>query len=116
VTGTSVISASLGTRRGSARLKVKRELISITIMPGSAMISAHEIQRFGAIGSYSDKTTQDLTETVEWETSDASIAEIDQAHAGRVIGKNKSGSATIRASFNKKSGTGTITVSTIPSP
>jgi len=116
VTGTSVISASLGTRRGSARLKVRRELISITIMPGSAMISAHEIQRFGAIGSYSDKTTQDLTETVEWETSDASIAEIDQAHAGRVIGKNKSGSATIRASFNKKSGTGTITISTLPSP
>ena len=116
VTGSAVISASFGTRRGSARLKVRRELISITIMPGSAIITAHEIQRFGAIGSYSDKTTQDLTETVEWETSDATIAEIDQAHAGRVIGKNRSGTATIRASFNNKSGTGTITVSTLPSP
>ena len=116
VAGAVVISASLGTKRGSATLKVRRELISITIMPESAMIMAHETQRFGAIGSYSDRTTQDLTETVEWETSDASIAEIDQAQAGRVIGKNKAGSATIRASFNRKSGSGTITIYTISSP
>ncbi len=114
--GTAVISASLGTKRGSAKLKVRRELISITIMPESAMIMLHETQRFGAIGSYSDKTTQDLTETVEWETSDASIAEIDQAQAGRVIGKNKAGSATIRASFNGKSGSGTITIYEMSSP
>ena len=110
--GPPLISASLGTKRGSATLKVRRELISITIMPESAMIMAGETQRFGAIGSYSDKTTQDLTETVEWETSDATIAEIDQAQAGRVIGKNKAGSATIRASFKGKSGSGTITVNT----
>jgi hypothetical protein len=114
--GAVVISASLGTKRGSATLKVRRELISITIMPGSATIRTNEIQRFGAIGSYSDKTTQDLTETVKWETSDASIAEIDQAEAGRVIGKNQAGSATITASFKRKSGSGTITVYTSLSP
>jgi hypothetical protein len=113
VAGTAVISASLGTKRGSASLKVRRELISITIMPESAMIMAGETQRFGAIGSYSDRTTQDLTETVEWETSDMSIAEIDQAQAGRVVANDKAGSATIRASFNGKSGSGTITISTI---
>ncbi len=111
--GTAVISASLGTKRGSATLKVRRELVSITIMPESAMIMPHETQRFGAIGSYSDKTTQDLTETVVWETSDPGIAEVDQAQAGRVIGKNKAGSATIRASFNGKSGSSTITINTI---
>lgn len=112
VAGIAVISASLGTKRGSARLKVRRELISITIMPESAMIMAGDTQRFGAIGSYSDKTTQDLTEIVNWETSDISIAVSDQAQAGRVLGQN-AGSATIRASFNGKSGSGTITVDTI---
>ncbi len=112
VAGTAVISASFGTRRGSVTLKVRRELVSITIMPESAMIMAHETQRFGAVGSYSDGTTQDLTETVDWETSDLSIAEIDQAQAGRVIGKNKAGNATIRASFNTKSGSATITINT----
>jgi hypothetical protein len=110
--GAVVISASLGTKRGSAALKVRRELISITILPGSATIKAGEIQRFGAIGSYSDKTTEDLTETVHWESSDAGIAEIDQAEAGRVICKHKAGSAAITASFKKKSGSATITVYT----
>lgn len=112
VAGTAVISASLGTRRGSAALKVRRELVSITIMPESAMIMAGETQRFGAIGSYSDKTSKDLTELVEWETSNASIAAIDQVQAGRVIGNDRAGKATIRASYKGKSGKGTITINT----
>ena len=109
VSGTAVISASLGTKRGSARLKVRRELVSITIMPESAMIMAGDTQRFGAVGSYSDRTTQDLTEIVNWESSDITIAVIDQAQAGRVLGQ-KTGSATIRASVSGKSGSGTITI------
>ncbi len=113
VAGAVTISASLGTKRGSARLKVRRELISITIMPESAMIMVGETARFGAIGSYSDGTTQDLTGTVDWETSDTSIAEIDQAQAGRVIGGDQAGSATIRASFKGKAGSGTISINTI---
>jgi hypothetical protein len=116
VAGTAVISASLQTRHGSARLKVRRELVSITIMPESAVVMTGETQRFGAVGSYSDKTTQDLTDTVDWETSDPGIAEVDQAQAGRVIGKNKTGSATIRASYNKKSGSATITIYTLSPP
>jgi hypothetical protein len=82
-------------------------------MPESAMIMVGETQRFGAIGSYSDKTTQDLTETVEWESSDATIAEIEEALPGRVIGKNREGMATIRASFKGKSGSATISINTI---
>jgi hypothetical protein len=115
VAGTAVISASLGTKRGSATLKVRRELISITIMPESAMIIPGDMQRFGAIGSYSDKTTEDLTELVEWETSDIRIAVMDQVHPGRVLGQ-KAGSAAITATFKNKSGSATITVEMIPSP
>jgi len=113
VAGSAVISASLGTKRGSATLKVRRELVSITIMPVSAMVIPGDTQKFGAIGSYSDKTTQDLTELVNWESSDITIAVVDQAQAGRVLGQ-KAGSAAIRASFKGKSGSGTITVEKIP--
>ncbi len=115
VAGTAVISASLGTKRGSAMLKVRRELVSITIMPESAMIIPGDTQRFGAIGSYSDKTTQDLTEIVEWETSDIRIAVMDQVQPGRVLGQ-KAGSAAITATFKNKSGSATITVEMIPPP
>lgn len=115
VAGTAVISASLGTKHGSARLKVSRELVSITIMPENAVILPGDTQRFGAIGSYSDKTTQDLTETAEWETSDIHIAVMDQVYAGRVLGQ-KGGTATITATFENRSGSATITVRSIPSP
>jgi len=115
VAGTSVISASLGTKRGSATLKVRRELVSITILPESAMIIPGDTQRFGAIGSYSDKTTEDLTEIAAWETSDIRIAVMDQVQPGRVLGQ-KAGSATISATFKNKSGSGTITVEKIASP
>ena len=113
--GTTVISASLGTKRGSVMLKVRRELVSITIMPENAMIIPGDTQRFGAIGSYSDKTTQDLTELVEWETSDIRIAVMDQVQPGRVLGQ-KAGSAAVTATFKNKSGSGTITVEMIPPP
>ncbi len=115
VSGTAVISASLGTKRGSARLKVRRELVSITISPESAIIIPGDTQKFGAIGSYSDKTTQDLTEMVEWETSDIRIAVMDQVQAGRVLGQ-KAGSVTITATFKNVTGSGTITVEMIPPP
>jgi uncharacterized protein YjdB len=96
--GKAVISASLGTKRGSATLKVRRELVSITIMPESATIIPGDTQMFGAIGTYSDKTTEDLTETAEWDSSDIRIAVTDQAHPGRVLGQ-KAGSAAITATF-----------------
>ncbi len=112
VSGTAAISASLGSKRGSATLKVRRELVSITIMPESAMIMAAETQRFGAVGNYSDGTTEDLTEKVEWESSDINVAKVDQAQAGRVIGHAIAGSAKIKATFNGKSGSATITINT----
>lgn len=115
VSGTAVISASLGTKRGNARLKVRRELVSITISPESAIIIPGDTQKFGAIGSYSDKTTQDLTEMAEWETSDIRIAVMDQVQAGRALGQ-KAGSAAITASFENVTGSGTITVEMIPPP
>lgn len=115
VAGTAVISASLGTKSGRATLKVRRELVSITVMPERAMIIPGDKQEFGAVGSYSDKTTQNLTEIVEWESSDIRIAVMDQVQAGRVLGQ-KAGSATITATFKKISGSGTITVEMIPPP
>ena len=79
------------------------------------MIIPGDTQRFGAIGSYSDKTTEDLTEIAAWETSDIRIAVMDQVQPGRVLGQ-KAGSATISATFKNKSGSGTITVEKIASP
>jgi hypothetical protein len=109
--GTAVISASLGNKTGSTALKVRRELLSITVIPGGATIMEGKTQQFNAIGNYSDKTTQNLTSAAKWQTSDAKIAGITPA--GLVIGKTEAGTAAITASFGGKVGSGTITVSKI---
>lgn len=115
VEGTAVISASLGTKRGSARLRVRRELVSIAILPESATIIPGDTQRFGAIGSYSDKTTRDLTESAEWESSNIRIAVMDQVQPGRVLGQG-AGQAAITATYGNKTGSATIFVESTSSP
>jgi hypothetical protein len=110
-TGTAIISASLGKKGGSASLKVRRELFSLTIVPGGATIMEGKTQQFSAMGNYSDKTTQDLTSAAKWATSDAKIAEVSPT--GLVTGKTEAGTAAITAFFGGKTGSGTITVSKI---
>ncbi len=110
-TGTAVISASLGKKTGSTSLKVRRELLSITVTPGGATIQEGQTQRFEAIGVYSDKTTKNLTTTVKWKISDGKIAGITQA--GLVTGKTGGGTAVLSASLGGKAGSGNITVTRI---
>jgi uncharacterized protein DUF1566/Big-like domain-containing protein/FecR-like protein len=108
--GTAVISASLGDKSGSAPLKVRRELLSIAVLPGGATIMEGRTQQFSAIGSYSDKTTENLTSLAKWHLTDPKVAVI--SGAGLVTGKAEGGTATISAAFGGKIGTGTITIST----
>jgi len=109
--GTAVISASLGKKSGSAALTVRRELLSITIMPGGATIMEGTTQQFRAMGNFTDKTTQDLTSSAKWRTSDATIAVVSPT--GLITGKTEAGSAAITAFFGGKTGLGTITVTKI---
>lgn len=108
--GTAVISASLGDKSGSAPLKVRRELLSIAVLPGGATIMEGKTQQFSAIGTYSDKTTENLTSSAKWQVTDPKVAGI--SGAGLVTSRPEGGTATISATFGGKIGTGTITVST----
>ena len=107
--GTAIISASLGNKSGSSPLKVRRELLSLTISPGGAMIMEGKTQQFRAMGNFSDRTTEDLTSTARWQISDTHVAGI--SGIGLVTAKAGAGTAAITAAFNGKTGTGTITVS-----
>ena len=113
--GTALITASQGGVRGSVELKVRRELVSLKIMPEDATIIPGDTQKFGAIGSFSDKTTEDLTDVVKWKTSNSRIAVMDQVQPGRVLGQ-KPGDAAITVTYKKKSAAATITVEIIQEP
>ncbi len=110
-TGTAVISATMGNKTGSTPLKVRRELVSITVTPGGATILEGKTQQFSATGNYSDKTSQNLTSQVKWKISDAKIAGITAT--GLVTGRTEAGAAAVSATFGGKVGQGNITVSKI---
>ncbi|MFC0216436.1 glycoside hydrolase family 44 protein [Paenibacillus chartarius] len=59
-----------------------------------------------AIATYSDSTSTELTEGVQWSSSDPAVATVEK---GRVIGV-KAGTATIAASHNGLTVTSTVTV------
>ncbi len=54
-------------------------LTSISVTPGSAVISAGATQQFKATGSYSDGSSKDLTTSVRWAVSTSSVATISNS-------------------------------------
>ncbi|HEX6493871.1 MAG TPA: Ig-like domain-containing protein [Acidobacteriaceae bacterium] len=110
--GSSTVSAASGGITGSTNVQVSPAvLVSIAVSPGSASIPLGTTQRFTAIGSYSDASTQDLTTAVQWTSSDATVATISmtQSTAGLAT-STATGSATITATSGSVSGTADLTV------
>ena len=54
-------------------------LQSITVSPASASIERGQTQQFSATGNYSDSSTQDLTGTAAWSSTDMLVATITAA-------------------------------------
>jgi hypothetical protein len=54
-------------------------LSSIMVTPGAASIPAGSAQQFSAMGTYSDGSSKDITATVQWSSSNASIASVSSS-------------------------------------
>ena len=79
-------------------------LVSIEVTPANPTIDAGTTQQFIAIGTYDDNTTLDITNLVNWTSSDENIATINYwGYLGRAFGKNR-GSTTITATKGLLSG------------
>ena len=90
-----------------------RALATIDVTPANSSIAAGTSQQFIATGTYSDNTTQDLTATVTWSSSDASRAMISNAadSCGKATAM-AAGSTTIMAASDHIVGSATLTVTT----
>ena len=53
-----------------------RSLVSISVTPADADVLLGTFQQFTATGTYSDHTSQDLTDSVTWSSSDSNEASI----------------------------------------
>src|SRR5439155_1039235 len=66
-TGSSAISATLGSVTGSTVLTVSAAVLqSIAVTPANPSIAKGATQHYTATGTFSDATTQNLTSQVTW--------------------------------------------------
>lgn len=105
--GTSSISATSGSISGSTTLLVEGNLNSLQITPSNSSLFQGFTQQFTATGSFSDGTSENLTNSVKWTSSNTSIATISSS--GLVSG-NSVGSVTITAVSGSISGSTSLSV------
>ena len=86
-------------------------LASMAVTPGSASITPGGNQQFTATGKYSDGSTKDLSSSVQWSSSDSTVATV----AGGMASGVANGAVTISAISGTIKGTANLTVDT-PNP
>jgi len=77
--GTTVILAKdpkIGTSKTIELTVTTPKLKTIRIDPKTSSIYLGDLQQFKAIGEYTDGTTRDITESVEWESSEPILSSI----------------------------------------
>ena len=110
--GSSIITATSGTVSGSTTLIVSgAALVSIAVSPSAASIPTGSTQQFTATGTFSDTTTQDVTSTAYWSTSDGTDATISDSAGSQGLATGvAAGSITITAASGSVNGTATLAV------
>jgi uncharacterized protein YjdB len=112
--GTATITAQFGSLSADSAIVVNSSpLASIQINPPAVSIAQQTGVAFQAIGTFADGTSQDLTTSVLWTSSPASVVTIsnDAGTIGQATGLEP-GTATITALFDGQVGTTYLTVST----
>jgi hypothetical protein len=84
-------------------------LVAIAIAPDDASIALGTTQAFTATGTYSDATTQDLTQSVTWSSSDTGVATIGNAGGSQGLATSVAVGPTTIAALHAPSGIGAST-------
>jgi hypothetical protein len=86
-----------------------KSLVSIAVTPANPSIAKGATQQFTATGTYSDGSTQNLTNSVSWTSSNTSLGTISNTGLASGVGP---GSSTIQATSGSVTGSTTLTVTT----
>jgi len=111
--GSSTVTATLGSISGSTTLTVTTAvLVSIVVTPENSSVGQGAHQQFTATGTFSDNTTQDITKSAHWSSSDTTIATIGNTAGSKGLAVTvAAGSTTITATSGGISGSTLLTVS-----
>ncbi len=104
--GTVTITATQGGISGTTQVTVTQAtLASISVTPIAPILAGGTTLQMTATGTYSDKTTQDLTSSATWSSSATNIATVrSDAGFGGQVNALSTGSTTITAMFSGISG------------
>jgi len=100
--GTANISATMLTKTGSAPLTVTSATLTSIAITGNPFTAPGAVVHYIATGSYSDGSTQNITQAVTWSSSDSTVASVNSN--GFATGQG-TGSVTITATQGSVSGT-----------
>ena len=110
VTVSAVSSAKLGSILGSTQLNVSgATLSSISVTPATVVIAPGGTLSFSATATFSDGSTQDITNMAKWTSSTKTVATVASASSAATTGQGI-GQSTITAAFGGLSGTATMVV------
>jgi trimeric autotransporter adhesin len=107
--GNAEITATFGSLFGASTLTVHLALVSISVTPSTVDLPLSSNQQFIAVGHYSDGSTQDITGSVTWASSNPTTTSINATGFATALA---GGHTIISASVSSVSGAATITVST----
>jgi CxxC motif-containing protein (DUF1111 family) len=111
--GVVQVTATLGSVSGSGALTIQgATLESIAVTPATPSLALGTTQQFTATGTFSGGSTQNITSSVVWTSSNSSVASIT---AGGLASSAGTGTSLITATSGSISGSTTITyVGTLP--
>ena len=116
--GTAVtITATFGGKSGTATVTVGAASVqSIAITPAAPETAVGGKVQLTATATYTDTTTQDVTNLATWSSGTASVAIVDDfAAKGLVTGVSGTATASISATFGGQVGIRLVTVKTVAS-
>ncbi len=109
--GTDLLGVSRGSNgtwdRGALQIGSTATLKSIAVTAGTTSIPVNGTTQLTATGTYSDGSTQNLTSSVSWTSSSASIVSVSNAGVATGVA---AGTATITATSNSVTASISITV------
>ncbi len=110
--GSATVTASSAGVSATATVTVSAAVLnSITVSPASASLPMGVSQQLTAMGTYSDGSVVDITESVSWSSTDAVSVSVSNAAGtrGRAVA-SAVGNSTVTASVNGQSANAAITV------
>jgi hypothetical protein len=103
--GSATVTARWSGMSGVAQMQVSG-IVSLTLVPASPVLVLRGSEPLTALATFADGSTQDITASVSWSSSDPGIASVSNG----VLFAWRVGSATISASFGPVVGYASVTV------